>query len=395
MAVMPEPAWKNAVKLRSVGALRQLSVSELSELDNSYGTKGFTVAHVAAIVGSCSVDILQCLHQLVPATLSAVDNEGRPVAHLAAIRGDVDALRCLFELVPATLSAVGNDGSTVANLAVTMGHVDALRCVFDLVPATLSAVNNRGWNAALHAAYSGHVDMLRCIHQLAPETLSAVTNLGKTVANLAAQQNKVDMLRCLHHLVPATLGAVGTNGATAAHTAAFSGHVDVLRCLFQLVPAMLSAVDGIGKTAEMLARSEGHVAAADYLDICSVWTPLVAAAADRLPERVTELLHSGADCTASIMYQERTLTALLIAQNLPQQFSWSLDVCSETVKLLRQAMHWSQHSHHLFPPRFRRGVRHILGLKLALEEKLEVPMLPNVVWHMIVAELPRDWSLDS
>ena len=125
------------------------------------------------------------------------------------------------------------------------------------------------------------------------------------------------------------------------------------------------------------------------------WSPLLLAAADRLPAVAEELLRNGADPAVGQVHQGSTLIALLVAENLPQAFSWSLEVCPETVKLLKRAMRWSTQSYRLFPPRFRRGVRHVLGLKVYLEQRQELPMLPAVVWQMIVAELPRTWGLDA
>ena len=94
------------------------------------------------------------------------------------------------------------------------------------------------------------------------------------------------------------------------------------------------------------------------------------------------------------MYQDSTLTALLVAENLPQAFSWSMEVCPETIKLLKRSLRWSTQSYRVFPPRFRRGVRHVFGLKVHLEHRQEMPMLPAVVWQVIVAELPRTWGLE-
>jgi hypothetical protein len=173
------------------------------------------------------------------------------------------------------------------------------------------------------------------------------------------------------------------------------GHVDVLRCLRQLVPDTTRARDNDGHTTKEYAEAGGHIIAAEYLEACEVWSPLLLAAADRLPAVAEELLHNGADPAESQVHQGSTLTALLVAENLPQAFSWSLEVCPETVKLLKRAMRWSTQSYRLFPPRFRRGVRHVFGLKVYLEQRQELPMLPAVVWQMIVAELPRTWGLDS
>ena len=123
-------------------------------------------------------------------------------------------------------------------------------------------------------------------------------------------------------------------------------------------------------------------------------TPLMLATVDRLPNVVKELLRHGADPTLGRVYQSSTLTPLLVAENLPQPFSWSMEVCPEIVRLLKRAMRRSPRSHQLFPPRFRRGVRHVYGLKLHLEQSLALPMLPAEVWQMIVAELPRSWGLN-
>ena len=126
------------------------------------------------------------------------------------------------------------------------------------------------------------------------------------------------------------------------------------------------------------------------------------ATSDRLPDVVQTLLRDGADpsakhlhCITALMHQGTTLTALMVAENTPHAFSWSLAVCPKIVHLLKQSLRWKPQSHHIFPPRFRRGVRHVYGLKVHLEQQQELPMLPTVVWWMIVAELPRSWGLGS
>ena len=108
----------------------------------------------------------------------------------------------------------------------------------------------------------------------------------------------------------------------------------------------------------------------------------------------TELLHNGADPTVAEGRTLRSrLTPLEVAQNLPQVFSWSLKVCPEIARLLKRAMRWTPQSYPLHPARFRRGVRHVYGLKVHLEQSLALPMLSAVVWQIIVAELPRSWGL--
>ena len=176
---------------------------------------------------------------------------------------------------------------------------------------------------------------------MVPGTLSARDIDGSNVAHYAAAEGHINVLRYLHQVVPATLSVSDAAGSNAAHLVANNGHLDVLRCLYQLVPATLSVVNIHGHTGASHAREQGHISAAEYLDACDFWTPLMAASADRLPGRVKELLRSGADCHAEIVYQDVTITALLIGQNLPQEFSWSLEVCPVTFRLLKQAMCWT------------------------------------------------------
>ena len=57
---------------------------------------------------------LHVLRQMDPDTLSADDNGWTP-AHLAAMEGHVEVIRYLHEVVPDTLSAMNNKGSTPAH----------------------------------------------------------------------------------------------------------------------------------------------------------------------------------------------------------------------------------------------------------------------------------------
>ena len=137
-------SWLTPTTAGNISEIRLLSTSQLSMLCRD----GETVAHCAAFHGH--VHALRCLHELVPATLSARTKEGATAAHHAAIEGQVGVLRCLYELVPATLSAVDNQGRTVVQYAAQMGHVSVLRCLFELVPATVRAVDNQGRTVAHH-----------------------------------------------------------------------------------------------------------------------------------------------------------------------------------------------------------------------------------------------------
>ena len=68
------------------------------------------------------------------------------------------------------------------------------------------------------------------------------------------------------------------------------------------------------------------------------------------------------------------------------------EVCQATVGLIIGALEpWSPESHHLFPPAFRRGVRHVLGLMMALNAQRHADGKAHVqgeLWHRIIAYLP-------
>ena len=112
-----------------------------------------------------------------------------------------------------------------------------------------------------------------------------------------------------------------------------------------------------------------------------------------------ELLHSGEDPTLSVQYQQHTLSVLTLsvltlAASNEATCSWAASVCNATLHLIECSLQWSPYdleAHQLFPPAFRRGVRHILGLMMALEQVGRG--LPHHVWMLIIAALPRDWGL--
>jgi len=50
----------------------------------------------------------------------------------------------------------------------------------------------------------------------------------------------------------------------------------------------------------------------------------------------------------------------------------------------------------LFPPGFRRAVRHVLGLKVALDRtqpEIAFSRMPNALWMMVMERLDRNYAL--
>ena len=240
-------------------------------------------------------------------------------------------------------------------------------------------------------------------------------------------------LDALRQMDPDSLSARDDNRETPAHDAANEGHLEVVQYLHEVVPHTLWAENDEGKTPADFAKWNidcrapagraaryARQAVTDYLS--KPWTPLMHAAADRRAADVERLLHQGADPTVSVTHKGRTDTALTLAtteqgEHADSSSSSSSDsgsgsdsdssdsaaprkreVCQATVELIMGALEpWSPESHHLFPPAFRRGVRHVLGLMMALNAQRQAVGKAQVrveLWHQIIAHLPREWGSD-
>ena len=112
------------------------------------------------------------------------------------------------------------------------------------------------------------------------------------------------------------------------------------------------------------------------------------------PREMKLLLHEGADPTRTVQLPSGIQTAHSLAINDPPR-TWFRTlggtICSDTVGLIESSFTWSVESHYLFPPGFRRGVRHVCGLKVALDRADH--QLSNQVWMIIIAYLSRDWAV--
>ena len=106
------------------------------------------------------------------------------------------------------------------------------------------------------------------------------------------------------------------------------------------------------------------------------------------PQEIKALLHAGADPTCTVQLPNGIQTAHSLATNEPPR-TWFATICPDTVDLVESSLNWSVKSHYLFPPGFRRGVKHVCGLKVALDRADH--QLSNPVWMMIISQLPRNW----
>merc|ERR1712166_1461356 len=144
-----------------------------------------------------------------------------------------------------------------------------------------------------------------------------------------------------------------------------------------------------GETPADLAEEQGHTELAQYLQLASKCNAFMSAAMLRLPQRMERLLHDGADPTTELVHQQDTHTALSLALNQPQ-YSCSIEVCPQTVELVHRSLVFSEEAHHLFPPGFRRAVRHVLGLKVALDRTqpaIAFSRMPAALWMVVLEKL--------
>merc|ERR1711865_531085 len=184
------------------------------------------------------------------------------------------------------------------------------------------------------------------------------------------------------------------DGATPLHTASQKNNIEAMK---QLLAAGASRDIAAQEycTPLTLAKYYNHTAAVELLEAWPLLSPhlLMVATVTGNSAAVRELLHSGEDPVFTVQYQQHTLSALVLARN-ETTCSWAAPVCPDTLRLIERSLKWSPYdleAHYLFPAAFRRGVRHVLGLMLALERAGRG--LPQHIWMLIIASLPRDWGL--
>merc|ERR1740117_880921 len=149
--------------------------------------------------------------------------------------------------------------------------------------------------------------------------------------------------------------------------------------------------DAWGNTPFDLAEMCDHTAAVELLNEWPAQLTLIMkAVVMRNDAKLKRLLHSGEDPHVTVQHQQQTLNALVLATMDENTTCWAAPVCAETLNLIQRSMQWTPEAHQLFPPCFRRGVKHVLGVKVALDAADRG--FPQPIWMMIISFLPRDWQ---
>ena len=67
------------------------------------------------------------------------------------------------------------------------------------------------------------------------------------------------------------------------------------------------------------------------------------------------------------------------------------------MELVRRSLVFNEEAHQLFPPGFRRAVRHVLGLKVALDRtqpSIAFSRMPSALWMVVLEKLDRNYALE-
>ena len=266
--------WASA--LNNQALLRKIPYNELRHSDSEQ-----SFAHVAAEHGH--EEVLEFLHEVVPGTLMAADDNGRFPAHVAAMNSHEEVLEFLQELVPETLKAADRDGDLPAHLAAQNGHEGVVQFLYQVCPETLKTANRDGVLPAHVAAQNGHEGVLQFLHQVCPETLKTAAGNGALPAHWAALNGHEGVVRFLHQVVPETLETADADKAMPAHWAAGYGHEGVVQFLHQVVPETLKTASRHGALPAHFAATNGHEGVVQFLHQVVPETLKTAAGDGKLP----------------------------------------------------------------------------------------------------------------
>ena len=249
--------WASALNNQEL--LRKIPYNELRQSDSEQ-----SLAHVAAKHGH--EEVLEFLHEVVPGTLMAADDNGRFPAHVAAANGHESVLQFLYQVVPETLKTANRGGVLPAHVAALNGHEGVVQFLHQVVPETLKTADRGGRLPAHLAAYNGHEGVLQFLHQVVPETLKTADGDGDNLpAHWAANYGHEGVIQFLHQVVPETLKTADGNGDLPAHLAAQNGHEGMVQFLHQVLPETLKTVDGNGDLPAHLAAYNGHEGVLQFL----------------------------------------------------------------------------------------------------------------------------------
>ncbi|XP_048258284.1 putative ankyrin repeat protein RF_0381 [Haliotis rufescens] len=226
----------------------------------SRGQVGRTPVLFAAEMGQKQVfDLLVCKGY----NLSAVDDKGNNILHLACFSDNVYIVEYLITHKIADIESRGQVGRTPVLFAAEMGKQQ----VFDLLVGkgcNLSAVDDTGNNILHLACFSDNVYIVEYLIKHNIADIESQGQVGRTPVLFAAEKGKqqvFDLLvgkRC-------NLSAVDDKGNNILHLASFSGNVHIVEHLITHKIADIESPSLVGRTPVMFAAGQGKQQVFDLL----------------------------------------------------------------------------------------------------------------------------------
>ncbi|XP_046365352.2 putative ankyrin repeat protein RF_0381 isoform X1 [Haliotis rufescens] len=215
---------------------------------DSKGMYGRTAVMKAAAVGNKNV------FQLLVGkgcNLSAVDDTGNTILHLACFGGNVHVVEYLITHKIADIESRGQAGRTPVMFAAGTGD----QKVFDLLVGkgcNLSAVDDGGNNILHLACVSGNVHIVEYLitHKIAD--IERRGPFGRTLVMIEAEKGKQQVFDLLAGK-GCDLSAVDDEGNNILHLAAFAGTVGIVNRLLSESAVEVSATNNRGETPVQIA----------------------------------------------------------------------------------------------------------------------------------------------
>ncbi|XP_071085307.1 putative ankyrin repeat protein RF_0381 [Haliotis cracherodii] len=227
---------------------------------DSKGMYGRTAVMKAAAVGNKNV-----FHLLVGkgCNLSAVDDRGNTILHLACFGGNVHVVEYLITHKIADIESRGQAGRTPVMIAAGTGD----QKVFDLLVGkgcNLSAVDDGGNNILHLACFSDNVHIVEYLitHKIAD--IESRGRFGRTPVMIAAEKGKQQVFDLLVGK-GCNLSAVDDGGNNIIHSACFSGNVHIVEYLISHKIADIESRGLLGRTPVMTAAEKGKQQVFDLL----------------------------------------------------------------------------------------------------------------------------------
>ena len=299
----------------------------------------------------------------------------------AANAGDTAQVQTLLA-AKAKVDHTDKHGGTALMKASIEGHISPMETLL-AAKANVNQANKHGCTSLVMASGEGQSAPMELL-VAAKANVDHTEKHGRTSLMLASGNSEmVEFLLA----VKANVDHTDNSGNSALMYASISieGHIAPVETLLA-AKANVNQANEYGHTARIWASTSGHSELAELLESWSQLTPLMRAVVTQSPQEIKALLHEGADPTCAVQLPSGIRTAHSLAINDPPR-TWFSTTCSDTVDLIESSLTWSVESHNLFSPGFRRGVKHVCGLKVALDRADH--QLSNSVWMMIIAYLPR------